>query len=325
MIRLDTELTQGRLKLKNRLVMPPMATSKADEGGRVTDGLLEYYDEKSRGGHIGLVIVEHSYVSLRGKAKDGQLSVAQDAAIAGLQRLSDLLHANGVKAAIQINHAGSAAIDRQVGPSEVAHPVLGNIPSAMSCDQIQRTAEDFARAADRVRQAGFDAVEIHAAHGYLLNQFYSPLTNLRGDAYGGSLQNRIRLHVEILRAVRLSVGPGFPVLVRLGGADYMPGGATEADGVEAARALQAAGADMLDISGGFCRYVNPPTLEPGYFSALSTAVRQAVSIPVILTGGITTAQQANDLLNRGAADLIGVGRAMLRDSDWAKNAMESLV
>jgi NADPH2 dehydrogenase len=321
MIRLDTALTQGKLRLKNRLVMPPMATAKAGEDGCVTDDILRYYDEKSDKGQIGLVIVEHSYVSLRGKASERQMSAAQDRAIPGLERLAELLRANGTKSALQLNHAGSAAISRQIGPSQVAHPTLQTIPLAMTCDQIAQAVEDFARAAGRVRQAGFDAVEIHAAHGFLLNQFYSPLTNRRDDAYGGSLENRLRIHLEILRAVRLEVGPDYPILMRLGGSDYMQGGATVADGVAAAQMLEAAGVDLLDISGGFCRYINPPTTAPGFFSELSTSIRSAVSIPVLLTGGITTAEQANDLLARGAADLIGVGRAILKDSLWAARAM----
>lgn len=323
MTRLDTSLEKGRLRLKNRLVMPPMATAKSEEDGLVNDDILQYYDEKSRGGHIGLVVIEHSYVNRRGMAKARQMSAAEDGVLPGLLRLADLLHRNGVKAAMQINHAGSASPQDALGPSAVPHPTLETVAQAMTTEQIAQTVEDFARAAARVKQAGFDAVEIHAAHGYLLNQFYSPLTNRRDDAYGQSLENRLRLHLEVLRAVRGAVGDDYPVMMRLGGCDYMPGGATVEDGVAAARLLCAAGVDLMDITGGFCRYLSPPTFEPGYFSDLSTQVRAAVSVPVILTGGVTTADQANSLLARGAADLIGVGRAMLKDSLWAAKAMQN--
>jgi NADPH2 dehydrogenase len=195
----------------------------------------------------------------------------------------------------------------------------------LSKAQIQKIIADFADAAVRTQKAGFDAVEIHSAHGYLLNQFYSPLTNIRTDEYGGSVHNRIRLHLEVIAAVRAAVGDDFPLLLRLGGCDYQPGGSTIADSVAAAREFAQAGIDILDISGGFCGFNNPLFTTAGYFSDMTLPIKQAVQLPVILTGGITTGRQAEDLLACGAADLIGVGRALLKDSNWAAEAIASVI
>jgi 2,4-dienoyl-CoA reductase-like NADH-dependent reductase (Old Yellow Enzyme family) len=329
MLKLITPLINSKLKLHNRLVMPPMATAKADENGNITDAILNYYNEKSRGGNISLVIVEHSYVDTNGRVRDRQISAADDSVIESLKRLSDVVHGNGSKIAMQINHAGSATLksvgSEIVGPSAVPHPTAKTVPTALTISQIQKIIGMFQAAAVRAQKAGFDAVEIHSAHGYLLNQFYSPLTNRRTDEYGGSLHNRIHIHVEIIQAIRHAVGQDFNIMLRLGGCDYMPGGSTVEDSVGAASEFGKAGVDILDISGGLCGYINPNTAKAGYFSDVSSSIKQAVSIPVILTGGITTAQQAEELLYCGAADLIGVGRAILNDSDWAAKAMKTFM
>jgi len=326
MIRLNTPFISNKLNLSNRLVMPPMATRKASEEGLVTDEILDYYDEKTRGGFLSLVIVEHSYVNFQGRARNRQISIADDSKIEGLKRIADCVHANKVKVAAQINHAGGLGADSsRVAPSAIPYPDVFGVPAAMTKEQIEQVTEDFKSAAVRVREASFDAVEIHSAHGYLLNQFYSPLTNHRQDEYGGSLANRIRLHLEIVQAVRAAVGEDFPILLRLGGCDYQAGGSTIADSVFAAREFAAAGVDIIDISGGLCRYTNPLSLEPGYFADMSVPIKQAVNIPVLLAGGVTTAGEANELLGRGVCDLIGVGRAIFNDSSWPAKAMASLI
>lgn len=326
MIQLKTPLTTGKLKLKNRLIMPPIATAKSSATGQITREILKHYDEKTRGGCLSLVIVEHCFITNQGKARDLQMSIADDSTLEGFGMLVDVLHANKVKAVAQINHAGSgAAGEDRIAPSAVVNPFRQLQPKeAMTKEQIDQVILDFKDAAVRAKKAGFDGVEIHSAHGYLLNQFYSPLTNLRTDEYGGSLNNRIRIHLEIIAAVREAVGADFPILLRLGGCDYTEGGSTVEDSVAAARAFEGAGVDIMDISGGFCGYINPNSTEAGYFSDVSAAIREAVSIPVILAGGITTPQQAEELLARGAADLIGVGRAILADSSWPEKAFDAL-
>jgi 2,4-dienoyl-CoA reductase-like NADH-dependent reductase (Old Yellow Enzyme family) len=320
-------LKAGRLSLANRLVMPPMATLKATPEGRVSPALLEYYQEKSAGGHISLIIIEHSYVNQLGKANAQQLSVAEDTMIEGLGQLASLIHKNGSKTVMEISHAGSMALEdvikaRPVGPSSVANPRSGVVPRELTIEEIRDLVLDFRAAALRVKAAGFDGVEIHSAHGYLLNQFFSPLTNQRSDEYGGSLPNRIRLHLEVIREIRAAAGPDFPILVRLGVSDFMEGGTTVADSQRAAVLLAQAGIDALDVSGGFSGYIVPGLSGQGYFASLSQAMKEAVPIPVILTGGITEPEAAERLLREQKADLIGVGRAILADSNWAKQAIE---
>jgi len=329
MARLLEPLQLDSLTLANRLVMPPMATAKAEPDGKVSQDLLNYYDDKSRGGYISLIIIEHSFISPEGKAHKNQLSVAEDSVIDGLQELAEVIHRNGSKAIMEINHAGVQADEEvidtvAVGPSAVINPRRGNIPRELSRPEIANIVRAFHDAAKRVKKAGFDGVEIHAAHGYLLNQFLSPLTNQRQDEYGGSLINRIRIHLEVIKAVRAAVGDKFPILVRLGAADYIDGGITIVDSQIAAQEFEKAGVDILDISGGFCGYIVPGLSGQGYFAPLSRAIKKVVSLPVILTGGITEAQAAEQLLAEGKADLIGVGRAILKDSKWAQKAVESL-
>lgn len=327
MPHLREPLDIGALTLRNRLVLPPMATSKARPDGSMSDELLAYYDEKSRGGVLGLAITEHCFISEQGRNRIGQPSVADDAMIDGLSALAEVFHGNGVPAVVQISHAGAASVEPGkplVGPSDVATPIgSGRAPRALTPEEVADIPRQFATAARRVKQAGFDGVELHSAHGYLLNQFLSPFTNRRTDRYGGSLEDRIRLHIEAINAVRGEVGSDFLVLLRLGAHDYLEGGTVIDDSIEAALRFEKAGVDVLDITGGLTGYTRPGTDEPGYFSELSAPIRSAVSVPVILTGGVTEADQAESLLARGAADLIGVGRAMLRDPGWAVNAVRT--
>ncbi|MCM1136040.1 MAG: NADH:flavin oxidoreductase [Clostridium sp.] len=328
---LNTPIKIGSLELRSRLVMPPMATEKSAEGGLASEKLFEYYNEKSRGGYLGLVITEHSYVLPEGKASRGQLSVADDSVIPGLEKLADTVHRNGSPIFAQINHAGGAAVKEITGyepvsASAVTMPRKKSAPAKeMDSSDIQKVIRAFAEAAGRVKKAGFDGVEIHSAHGYLLNQFFSPLTNHRKDAYtGDSISGRIKLHLDIIKAIREVVGDAFPIALRFGGCDYMEGGSTIEDAVSAAIEFEKAGIDLLDMSGGHCFYIHPFSKDQGYFSDLSEAVKKKVSIPVLLTGGIVTAEAAESLLQNKKADLIGVGRAILKDSDWAKNAVQSI-
>lgn len=312
--------------LSDRLVMPPMASGKPNPDGTVSDSLVEYYKEKSQGGYLGLVITEHAFVCQQGKAHGGQLSIAREEDIPGLRRLADAIHNNGVKAVAQISHAGGAANPQDTGMEPVSASAVQSprakagapLPRAMTVGEIQAVVEAFAQAACRAQKAGFDGVELHAAHGYLLNQFYSPLTNHRTDAYtGATLAGRLRFLLEAVEAVRAAVGQELLLAVRLGAGDDMPG----EDSVRACQLLEQAGVDLLDISGGFCGPYRGGSKEQGYFSDWSQAVKEAVSVPVLVTGGITQPEAARRLLEAGKADLVGVGRALLKDSLWAKRAV----
>ena len=324
-------LMAGNTELKNRIVMPPIATYLSTEDGRVTDRLLDHYGELAEGGSIGMIVTGHSYICMQGKARERQLSFAQGCDTAGLKELARTIRQSGSKAMAQLNHAGSAAVTAASGMAPVSAssivlpvtPVMGDgaVPGEMTPAQIRETAIAFADAAERACEAGFDGAEIHSAHAYLLNQFYSPLTNRRTDGYGGSLENRLRFHREVLDLVKARVGKDLTISVRLGGCDYREGGSTIGDGVYAAKVLQEHGADMISVTGGMCRYARDGHDEPGYFRDMSEAVRNAVDIPVLLTGGIRTAEQAEGLLASGAADLIGVGRELMKDPHWADKAL----
>ena len=303
----------GTITLKNRLIMPPMATAKSYVNGRINRDILDYYDEKSKGGYISLIIIEHSYISKDGKASENQVSIAEDSVIDDLRKLSDIIHKNGSKTVMQINHAGSRALKDANNNHKGA---------SADKDEIKEIVNNFRKAAIRVKKAGFDGVEIHSAHNYLLNQFLSPVTNKRSDEYGGNIQDRIKIHLEVIKAVREAVGEEFPILLRLGATDDKPEGLTLKDAVEAAISFEKAGVDMIDISGGMCGYMPHNSYEQGYFSTQSEEIKRALKIPVILTGGITDPDSAERLLKDGKADFIGVGRAVLKDSLWAKKAIE---
>lgn len=327
---LHTPLTVHNVELANRLVMPPMATGKTPDG-TVQDDLLAYYDARSKGGCIGLIVTEHAYISPEGKAHEGQLSVSRDTDIPGLTKLVETIHKNNTRVIAQINHAGSAAMEEITGYPAISASVTAQSGYArksekpvreMTADDMHTVAKKFAEAALRVKEAGFDGVEIHAAHGYLLDQFYSPLGNKRTDAYGGDLDGRIHLISDVIHAVREAVGEDYLVALRLGACDYTEGGATIDDAVYACKKFEEAGVDLLDISGGFNGFTVKSRKGPGFFSDASSAIREAVHVPVILTGGVTKANEAEALLEEGAADLIGVGRAIFKDADWAKKEME---
>ena len=331
---LTEPLTINTMVVHNRLVLPPMATEKSIGEGEVSQALCDYYDEKTKGGYFGLVVTEHSYINKIGQASVGQVSLSKDEDIPGLRKLVEVIHNNGSKIIAQINHAGGKAISALDGsctaPAPTGMPYTttrGEAVEAHSMTQaeIDQVVSDFAQAARRVKEAGYDGVEIHSAHGYLLNQFYSPLSNKRDDVYTGStLEGRMRLHGEVIAAVREEVGPDFVVALRLGACDYQEGGSTVDDAVAAAKILELAGIDLLDISGGLCGSRGSGSKEPGYFGVESKAIREAVSIPVILTGGVRDGRATERLLEEGKADLIGVGRSVLKDSLWAKKAFEEL-
>lgn len=295
------------ITLQNRIVMPPMDRSSSRDGS-VSDDLINHYRERAES--TGLIIIEHEYVSPEGRAHPKQLSMAGDEVIEGYRKLADAIHLEGSNAIAQISHAGFEA--------KVENPLNVN---AMTLDDIAHVRESFIKAALRTEKAGFDGVEIHCAHGYLLNQFYSPYTNKRTDDYGGSLLNRSRLTNEIIRGMREALGEDHIIAVRFGAYDYLDGGSRLEDIGEAVMSFENSGVDLLDISGGLCRFKNPLSKEPGWFKELSKIARDASNCPVILTGGVKKIADAEALLEGGYADLIGIGRAMLMDAKWSRKAL----
>ena len=308
--------------LRNRIVMPPMATGKAVQG-MPTEVQINYYRERSKA--TAMIIVEHEYISAEGMASKGQLSMADDSVIEGYRKLTKAVHEEGALILAQISHAGGVARDIEdvpIAPSPIVIRPNMPTPKEMTADDISRVIHAFTEAAVRARKAGFDGVEIHGAHGYLLNQFYSPLTNFRTDEYtGNTMEGRTRIHTEIIKSVRKTVGNDFIVALRFGACDYMDGGSEIKDIPTASRIFEQAGIDLLDISGGHCIYTIKGKTEPGWFAELSKPAKQAVKIPVMLTGGVKTGEDAEKLLEGQAADLIGVGRSMMRDAEWTQKAL----
>ncbi|MCQ2553843.1 MAG: NADH:flavin oxidoreductase, partial [Clostridia bacterium] len=264
----------------------------------------------------------------RGKAAKRQISLASYDKVDGLSQLAAAIKEGGKIAFIQLAHAGGAAKRKytRMVPWSPSSMVIGeaavglgdSCPTmAMTKADIAETVQQFADAAVRAVQAGFDGVEIHAAHAYLLNEFFSPLTNKRDDEYGGSIENRVRIHCEVAKAVRIAVGPDVPISMRFGGCDYIEGGNTIEDAVEAAKIIAAeTDIDILNVSGGMCYYKRPGVRDAGYFKDMTTAVKNAVDLPVIVTGGVRAMEDVDALLAEGAGDLVGIGRAFYKNAMW---------
>jgi NADPH2 dehydrogenase len=309
------------LTLKNRIVIPPMQTSLATTKGAVTDKLIEYYVRRS--GALGLVIVEHSYVSLNGKLTDRQLGIYDEILVSGLEKLSRSIHATGTPVVIQINHAGRNASKEVTGIQPVA-PSPSENARHLKVKEIESLVEAYSLAAGRAIQADFDGVEVHGAHGFLLNQFYSPLTNRRNDRYGGSLENRMRFPLDVVKRVKKKLGKRL-LLYRLGSVDLDPAGTQIEDSKKFAAKLEAAGVDIIDVSGGLCGS-SPAQLQniQGYFIPQAREIKKVVDVPVIGAGGITEPEHANNVIRDKKVDLVAIGRALLNDPDWAVKAIKKL-
>ncbi len=309
------------LMLKNRIVMPPMHTGLATTEGAVTDSLVEHYVSRSES--LALVVIEHSYVSLAGKLSGKQLGIHDDGLVSGLERLSSSIHATGTPAVIQINHAGRSASMDLTGMQSLA-PSPSEGARELLVEEIEALTEAFTVAAERAIKAGFDGVEVHGAHGFLLNQFFSPLTNRRRDDYGGSLEKRMRFPLEVVRSIRKRIG-GRLLLYRLGSDDMDPAGTRIEDSQRFAVKLEEAGVDIIDVSGGLCGS-RPEELQgkQGYFVPQAQQIKHVVDMPVIGVGGIVDAKYAERLVREERVDLVAVGRELLKDPDWAKKARRTL-
>jgi NADPH2 dehydrogenase len=329
MADLLTPLSFSGLNLRNRIVMPPMWSGRATLDGCVTDSIIEYHRKRAAAG-CGLVIVEHSFVHALGRHSATQLGVHSDAMIEGLCRLATAVKSEGAVVALQISHSGSRATSSIIGqrplaPSAIRHPYepSGEVPDALVASQIQEIIIAFGQASARAREAGFNAVEIHAAHGFLLSEFLSPLTNHRTDEFGGKLENRARLHLLVLEELYRCIGASMPIFIRLGAHDETPGGLELAEACEVAGWLAERGAALIDVSGGL-QGSHSNGSPPGYFVPYAAAIKARVHVPVIVTGGIKEPGFADRIVREGKADLIGVGLGMLEDPAWARKAIQLL-
>jgi NADPH2 dehydrogenase len=299
--------------------MPPMATEFATEAGAVTERLVEHYVKRSKA--LGLLIVEHSYISFQGKNSERQLGIHDDRLIPGLKKLVQSVHAMGAPIIAQINHSGTRTTEEITRMPPVA-PSAAEGVRELQIGEIEDLSSAFAKAAERAMKAGFDGVEVHGAHGFLLNQFFSPLTNRRGDEYGGSLENRIRFPLEVVKKIR-EVTSGKVLMYRLGADDLDPSGTKIADSKRFGLRLQDAGVDIIDVSGGVCGS-RPQKLQgiQGYFVTQAHQIKEAVNVPVVGVGGINEPAYANRIVREEIIDLVAVGRAILKDPEWAIKALQ---
>jgi 2,4-dienoyl-CoA reductase-like NADH-dependent reductase (Old Yellow Enzyme family) len=320
----------GRAHLRNRLLMAPLTTNYADEHGAVTEKTLGFYEERARGG-AGALIFEAVSINPRSRLVVRQHGLHDDAFIPGLREVTRRVHAGGAALFVQLCHGGpkaGSAINgvQAVSASEV--PVkVADIPRAISREEIARAIEDFASAARRAREAGFDGVELHAAHFYLLSAFLSGYLNRRADEYGGSVENRARLTCQVVQAVKNRAGEDYPVICRIHGREALPGGIDEAEAQQLARLLAGAGADALHISAAIfpvnpklaasfaIQVGGPPSKEipPGCYLPYAAAVKQAIGVPVIAVGKLNEPSVAEGVVRDGLADAVAIGRGLIAD------------
>jgi len=311
----------GQMELRNRIVMPPMGTKHASKEGYVTSQIKDYFEARARGG-AGLIIVEATLVHPRGRAFVGLLEITDDKFIPGLSELVGVIHRHGAKAAIQLQHCGRMAKSVLTGMQPVAPSPIpgqgGEVPKELTAGEIKEIIGYFADAAVRAKKAGFDAIEIHGAHGYLIDQFLSPSSNKRKDNYGGGVKNRSRLLTEIIKAVKGAVGGGFPVWGRINGMEYgTEGGTTLEDAKETARLTQEAGADAIHVSAhGPKALQHQQVLRPvwGVFADLAKGIKEVVTMPVIVVGRVTP-EAGERILAEGKADLVAIGKALFADPE----------
>lgn len=309
------------ITLRNRIVMPPMQSGRASLKGEVTNRVINFYTRRSSG--IGLPIVEHAYVSASGKVGPKQLGIYDDSLISGLEKLASTIHSVGAPAIVQISHAGGVANKKIIGTVPAGPSATGKT-RMLEKSELPLIAEKYALAAERAIKSGFDGVELHGAHGYLLNQFFTPLLNKRDDEFGGSLENRMRFPLLVVEKVKRCLS-GKVLLYRVGSDDLAPMGTKIEDAVEFALKLEASGVDILDVSGGMCGS-EPKQLRQiqGYFVPQAQQIKKVVKVPVIGVGGIVEAEFADKLVREGSVDLVAVGRALWHDPQWAEKAVEKL-
>jgi 2,4-dienoyl-CoA reductase-like NADH-dependent reductase (Old Yellow Enzyme family)/thioredoxin reductase len=316
----------GKMALRNRIVMPPMVVRYADDNGYVTERNRNYYEARARGG-VALVIVEATFVHKSGQAFINQLGISDDSFLPGMKHLVQAIHRQGAKSAIQLHHGGRTANSKLSGlpvvaPSPIPLPG-GEMPQELTAENIADMVAAFAEAAVRAREAGFDGVEIHGAHGYLVDQFLSGATNKRQDAYGGSHSKRARFLIEVIKAIKEAAGNDLAVWCRINGQEYgVEGGTTPEEAQETARLAESAGIEAIHVSGfgpGAPNNLTTPKFTTGVIMDAVEGIKRVVNVPVIAVGRITP-EAGEKILKEGKADLIAIGKALLADPDLPEKA-----
>lgn len=310
------------LYLKNRIVMPAMCTEYANSDGTVTEKMINYYVERAKGG-AALLITEMAYVNPLGKGFQHMFAIHDDILIDSLKRLTQSIHEVDGKIFLQIAHVGRRAPVNligcnPVGPSPIAS--IGSlVPRELSLEEIESLENDFSNSARRAKEAGFDGIEIHMAHGYLISQFMSNYSNKRNDEYGGSFENRCRFALNIVRKVRQMIGREYPVFCKINGDDYLSNGkgVSLKESVKLAQMLENIGVDAITVSGGIMEtgeMITPPmSIKPGCHVHLACEIKRHVNIPVIAIGRINSVSIAEETVQQGNSDLVAMGRALIAD------------
>ncbi len=338
---LFSELKIGSVKFRNRIGVSPMCQYFAHDGF-ANDWHLVHLGSRAVGG-AGLVIAEATAVEARGRISPDDLGIYKDEHISKLKQITEFVSSFGAIPGIQIAHAGrkgscnnpwrtgirDALSDADggwqvVGPTTTPFSDRARKPEALSVDEIKQTVELFAKASERALEAGFKFLELHAAHGYLLHSFYSPLTNERTDEYGGSFENRIKFLLEVVGRVRQNWPQSLPLSVRISATEWVDGGWTVEDSIELAKVLKGLGVDIIDCSSGNIRSGDRYNMTPAWQVPLAEAVRKGADIRTAAVGMITDANQANQIIQESKADLVLLAREMMRDPYWPYHAAKTL-
>ena len=317
-------LTIRRMTLKNRIMMTPMGTNYGDQNGEMTFVHIDYYEQRAKGG-TGLLMVENASVfSPQGSNGTTQLRIDHDNFIPRLYYFTERMHKHGACVGIQINHAGASAVSARTGEqpvsaSDIPSKAGGEIPRPLEKEEIYNIVKKYGEAAKRAQTAGFDCVEIHAGHSYLLSQFLSPTTNKRTDEFGGSPENRARFTKLVVEEVRKQVGPFFPIFVRISADEFVEGGNTLEDAIEYLQYFQEE-VDVFDVSAGLNSsiqfQIDANYLPDGWRSYMAKAVKEKYGKPCVTMGNIRDPKVAEEILERGDADIIGMGRGLIADPSW---------
>lgn len=324
--RLFSAARVGTMDLPNRVVFAATSSELADKDGFVGEDVAEYYAVRARGG-TGLLVVEATYVEQEGKRLHHNAMLHDDKFIPGMRRIAEAIHEAGGTAALQLNHGGRESIpDISGGPPLAPSPIpsqftaVGDavMPKELTVGEIQRIVRRFVEAAARARAAGYDAVELHGAHGYLISQFLSPFSNRRQDEYGGDTKRRARFYVELVQGIKRELGKDYPVICRMNGSDYVSGGLEIDEAIEIALMLEEAGADSISVSGGFhssrpYRIVPGMSVERGCYVPFSEAMMKRLRVPIMTVGRINTPEYAEEILEKQQADFICLSRPLLAD------------
>ncbi|KAJ50540.1 2,4-dienoyl-CoA reductase-like NADH-dependent reductase (Old Yellow Enzyme family)/thioredoxin reductase [Clostridium tetanomorphum] len=322
----------GNLQIKNRIVMPAMGTSLATSTGEASDEIIKYYEERAKGG-CGLIITEITRIDNEtGIGTPNQLCATDLKHIPRLEKLAKVVHRYDTKIFLQLHHPGRQNHSNLIGgkqitaPSPVMSSSIGEMPRELTTDEVESLVKKFVFGAYIAKAAGIDGVELHAAHGYLLGQFMSPLTNLRKDKYGGNFQNRMRFITEIIMGIKHICGPNFPISVRVDGDEFVPGGFNLDDAIESSKYFEKLGVDALNVSSGTYESVNtiiePISYPQGWKRHLAEKIKNAVHIPIIACNVIRKPDFAESLIKEGSVDFVATGRQFLADPEWPKKAIE---